>query len=117
MHSSLPGIVLAVVLSTGCHTWRPVTPVSPVQLDSLQGKPLRVHTRSGSSFDATAWSVRNDSIFVQQPVRDSVALSQVHQVEVKRPNGGHTAGLIISIALVLVAAAYLTVVIIVASGD
>ena len=91
--------------------------MSPVLLDSLQGKPLRIHTESGATLEATAWSVRNDSIFLQQPARDSLALSQVDQVAVKKPNGGHTAGLIISITLVLVAAAYLAIVIIVAGSD
>jgi hypothetical protein len=36
---------------------------------------------------------------------------------VQRPKGGHTAGLIFSIVLGLVAAAYLTIVIMVANGD
>ena len=88
--------------------------MSPAGLDSLAGKPLRIQPAGSAPFDATEWTVRNDSLFTPH---DSLALSQIEQVEVKQPNGGHTAGLIITIALGLAAAAYLAMVIIVASGD
>lgn len=99
--------------------------MSPTRLDSLAGKELRIHPVGGQPFDARQWTVRNDSIFLQRPsprdgdvlVPDSLALSQVEQVEVQRPNGGHTAGLIISFVLLLAAAAYVTFVIIVAGSD
>ena len=116
-------LVLAVMVTTGCVSWRPVASVSPAHLDSLAGQKLRIHPVGGEPFDVTRWTVRNDSIFLQRPspVRtdvlepDSLALSQIEQVEVKRANGGRTAGLIISIVLVLTAVAYVTVVIIAGS--
>jgi hypothetical protein len=91
-----------------------VSAVSPAGLDSLAGKPLRIQPAGGAPFDATEWTVRHDSLFTPH---DSLALSRIEQVEVKQPNGGHTAGLIITIALGVAAAAYLAMVIIVASGD
>ena len=107
-------LLLAALVLTGCHSWQPVSPVSPARLDSLSGKPLRVQPVGGEPFDAAQWTVRNDSLFTPH---DSLALSRIEQVEVKQPNGGHTAGLIISIALGLFAVAFTTVAIIVHNSD
>ena len=103
-----------LVTASGCHTWRPsVTGVAVLQSERPPDR-LRVHVR-GLEHPVTLYApkVDSDSLIGRTTPYSShapgmaIALSDIEQVEVLRPDGGKTAVLIVGIGVTvaLIAAA------------